>query len=81
MDASGSLFTCISCAVAFSEPALQRAHFASDWHRYNMKVGVVSMAIPLVARTDSHWLPFFPPAAPSGDPPARLGDRVQPKSY
>ncbi|KAJ9116378.1 hypothetical protein QFC22_004819 [Naganishia vaughanmartiniae] len=31
------VFTCISCAVAFNDPALQRQHFASDWHRYNMK--------------------------------------------
>lgn len=36
-DAS-HVFTCISCAVAFNDPALQRQHFASDWHRYNMKV-------------------------------------------
>ena len=32
------MFTCISCAVAFNDPAMQRSHFASDWHRYNMKV-------------------------------------------
>ena len=35
---SSHVFTCISCAVAFNDPALQRQHFASDWHRYNMKV-------------------------------------------
>lgn len=41
---SSHVFTCISCAVAFNDPALQRQHFASDWHRYNMKV---SSGVPL----------------------------------
>ncbi|GHJ90438.1 hypothetical protein NliqN6_6840 [Naganishia liquefaciens] len=40
---SSHVFTCISCAVAFNDPALQRQHFASDWHRYNMKRRVASL--------------------------------------
>ncbi len=30
-------FTCISCHVAFREAAVQREHYKSDWHRYNLK--------------------------------------------
>ncbi|KAJ9106985.1 hypothetical protein QFC20_003885 [Naganishia adeliensis] len=48
-DAS-HVFTCISCAVAFNDPALQRQHFASDWHRYNMKRRVASL--PPVSATN-----------------------------
>ena len=33
-----SVFTCLSCAVAFLSPDEQREHMKSDWHRYNMKV-------------------------------------------
>ncbi|CAH1962398.1 unnamed protein product [Acanthoscelides obtectus] len=30
-------FTCVSCRVAFEDSNLQRAHYKSDWHRYNLK--------------------------------------------
>lgn len=30
-------YTCISCRVLFQTPELQREHFKSDWHRYNLK--------------------------------------------
>lgn len=36
-------FTCITCRVAFPEPDLQRAHYKTDWHRYNLKRKVVEM--------------------------------------
>ncbi|XP_065207901.1 cytoplasmic 60S subunit biogenesis factor ZNF622 [Planococcus citri] len=32
-----SPFTCINCQVAFREAALQRDHYKTDWHRYNLK--------------------------------------------
>jgi len=30
-------YTCINCAVAFKDADLQRDHYKSDWHRYNLK--------------------------------------------
>lgn len=30
-------FTCISCHVAFNDFEIQRQHYKSDWHRYNLK--------------------------------------------
>ncbi|GAB6022356.1 hypothetical protein CHUAL_006476 [Chamberlinius hualienensis] len=32
-----SSFTCISCRVAFQNGEIQRAHYKTDWHRYNLK--------------------------------------------
>ncbi|KAK8846717.1 hypothetical protein IAR55_005804 [Kwoniella newhampshirensis] len=37
------MFTCISCRVAFETAAEQRAHFSTDWHRYNMKRRVANL--------------------------------------
>ncbi|GFZ49114.1 hypothetical protein JCM24511_06864 [Saitozyma sp. JCM 24511] len=37
------MFTCISCRVAFEAAAEQRQHFATDWHRYNMKRRVADL--------------------------------------
>lgn len=37
---SDQLFTCLNCGVAFHSPDEQREHMTSDWHRYNMKVGL-----------------------------------------
>lgn len=37
------MFTCISCRVAFETAAEQRNHFATDWHRYNMKRRVANL--------------------------------------
>jgi pre-60S factor REI1 len=36
-------FTCISCRVAFADGDVQRAHYKSDWHRYNLKRKVAEM--------------------------------------
>lgn len=36
-------FTCITCHVAFSDADIQRAHYKSDWHRYNLKRKVVEL--------------------------------------
>ncbi|XP_037132822.1 zinc finger protein 622 [Syngnathus acus] len=38
-----SSYTCISCRVAFSDGEMQRAHYKSDWHRYNLKRKVADM--------------------------------------
>jgi pre-60S factor REI1 len=43
------MFTCISCRVAFEDASEQRAHFSTDWHRYNMKRRVANL--PPVAAT------------------------------
>ncbi|XP_014401821.1 PREDICTED: zinc finger protein 622 isoform X2 [Myotis brandtii] len=37
-------YTCITCRVAFGDPELQRAHYKTDWHRYNLKRKVADMA-------------------------------------
>ncbi|XP_072298066.1 cytoplasmic 60S subunit biogenesis factor ZNF622 [Eucyclogobius newberryi] len=36
-------YTCISCRVAFGDGDVQRAHYKSDWHRYNLKRKVAEM--------------------------------------
>ena len=36
-------YTCISCRVAFADGEVQRAHYKSDWHRYNLKRKVAEM--------------------------------------
>ncbi|KAF7721269.1 hypothetical protein EC973_004996 [Apophysomyces ossiformis] len=40
--ASG-LYTCISCQVAFDSAEIQRIHYRSDWHRYNLKRKVADL--------------------------------------
>ncbi|KAJ1982560.1 pre-60S factor rei1 [Dimargaris verticillata] len=34
---SANLYTCLACQVAFHSAELQRTHYRSDWHRYNLK--------------------------------------------
>ena len=36
-------FTCITCHVAFHNAQLQREHYKTDWHRYNLKRKVVAL--------------------------------------
>lgn len=36
-------YTCISCRVAFADGEVQRAHYKTDWHRYNLKRKVADM--------------------------------------
>jgi len=36
-------FTCNSCSVAFASADLQRDHYRSDWHRYNLKRKVAQL--------------------------------------
>lgn len=38
-----SSFTCITCHVAFHDADLQRNHYKTDWHRYNLKRKVADM--------------------------------------
>ncbi|KAM6222572.1 cytoplasmic 60S subunit biogenesis factor ZNF622 [Rhynchocyon petersi] len=37
-------YTCISCRVAFRDAEMQRAHYKTDWHRYNLRRKVADMA-------------------------------------
>lgn len=30
-------FTCITCRVSFADSEIQRKHYKTDWHRYNLK--------------------------------------------
>ncbi|XP_068605143.1 cytoplasmic 60S subunit biogenesis factor ZNF622 isoform X2 [Brachionichthys hirsutus] len=36
-------YTCISCRVAFAGGEVQRSHYKTDWHRYNLKRKVADM--------------------------------------
>ncbi|KAF7389905.1 hypothetical protein HZH68_011762 [Vespula germanica] len=38
-----SPFTCITCRVAFKDLEIQRQHYKSDWHRYNLKRKVADL--------------------------------------
>ncbi|XP_012278745.1 zinc finger protein 622 [Orussus abietinus] len=38
-----SPFTCITCQVAFRDLEVQRQHYKSDWHRYNLKRKVAEL--------------------------------------
>lgn len=38
-----STFTCITCRVAFHDAELQRSHYKTDWHRYNLKRKVADL--------------------------------------
>lgn len=50
MSGLHSLYTCITCQVAFEGPELQRSHYKTDWHRYNLKRKVVDLP-PVTAET------------------------------
>ncbi|CAF0924408.1 unnamed protein product [Rotaria sordida] len=45
---SSSPYTCITCHVAFMNGELQRAHYKTDWHRYNLKRKVADLG-PITA--------------------------------
>lgn len=36
-------YTCISCRVAFTDAEIQRNHYKTDWHRYNLKRKVANL--------------------------------------
>ncbi|XP_048413651.1 cytoplasmic 60S subunit biogenesis factor ZNF622 isoform X2 [Stegostoma tigrinum] len=36
-------YTCITCRVAFGDAEIQRSHYKTDWHRYNLKRKVADM--------------------------------------
>ncbi|XP_048467006.1 zinc finger protein 622-like [Rhincodon typus] len=38
-----SSYTCITCRVAFGDAEIQRSHYKTDWHRYNLKRKVADM--------------------------------------
>lgn len=38
-----SPFTCITCQLAFKDLEIQRQHYKSDWHRYNLKRKVAEL--------------------------------------
>lgn len=38
-----SVFTCITCRVAFNDAEGQRTHYKTDWHRYNLKRKVADL--------------------------------------
>ncbi|XP_037385892.1 cytoplasmic 60S subunit biogenesis factor ZNF622 [Talpa occidentalis] len=37
-------YTCITCGLAFGDAESQRAHYKTDWHRYNLRRKVAAMA-------------------------------------
>lgn len=42
-NASDYSHTCITCRVAFVRAEMQRDHYKSDWHRYNLKRKVAEL--------------------------------------
>lgn len=44
MATATATYTCITCRVAFDDAEMQRAHYKTDWHRYNLKRKVADMA-------------------------------------
>ncbi|XP_069674094.1 cytoplasmic 60S subunit biogenesis factor ZNF622-like [Periplaneta americana] len=38
-----STYTCITCRVAFKDAEIQRQHYKTDWHRYNLKRKVAEL--------------------------------------
>lgn len=48
-------FTCISCHVVFKEANIQREHYRTDWHRYNLKRKVVDLP-PVTAEGINQFL-------------------------
>ncbi|XP_074659191.1 cytoplasmic 60S subunit biogenesis factor ZNF622-like isoform X2 [Tubulanus polymorphus] len=38
-----AMFTCITCRVAFLDSDVQREHYKTDWHRYNLKRKVADL--------------------------------------
>lgn len=38
-----SVYTCIACRVVFADGGTQRAHYKTDWHRYNLKRKVAEL--------------------------------------
>lgn len=40
---SDKKYTCISCRVAFTDAEIQRDHYKTDWHRYNLKRKVADL--------------------------------------
>ncbi|CAH1401117.1 unnamed protein product [Nezara viridula] len=46
-------YTCISCRVAFMDADIQRQHYKTDWHRYNLKRKVINLP-PVTAEDFQH---------------------------
>ena len=42
MDGS-NVYSCMTCRLLVTKQELQRVHYQSDWHRYNLKRKVVSL--------------------------------------
>lgn len=36
-------FTCVNCRLVFADADLQREHYRSEWHRYNVKRQVAEL--------------------------------------
>ncbi|KAK3108681.1 hypothetical protein FSP39_013226 [Pinctada imbricata] len=47
---SSGTYTCITCRVGFLDGDLQRGHYKTDWHRYNLKRKVADLP-PVTADT------------------------------
>jgi len=65
-------YTCINCAVAFKDPDLQRDHYKTDWHRYNLKRKVAELA-PVTCAQFNARLEKQKQAVQAGGDAARTG--------
>nr|CAD2209320.1 unnamed protein product [Meloidogyne enterolobii] len=41
---SGTGLTCLACRLVFADAIIQKQHYTSDWHRYNLKRHVANLA-------------------------------------
>ncbi|KAI7865148.1 C2H2 type zinc-finger-domain-containing protein [Spinellus fusiger] len=48
-----TVFTCLACQVAFPTGDRQRAHYRTDWHKYNLKRKIAELA-PIDAEQFAH---------------------------
>ncbi|GMR41956.1 hypothetical protein PMAYCL1PPCAC_12151, partial [Pristionchus mayeri] len=58
-------FTCIACRMIFTSNEMQKSHYQTDWHRYNLKRHTVGMAPISLEEYDSK-VAVFKPSAESG---------------
>ncbi|GMT18682.1 hypothetical protein PFISCL1PPCAC_9979, partial [Pristionchus fissidentatus] len=56
-------FTCIACRMAFTSNEMQKAHYQTDWHRYNIKRQTVEMAPISLEEYESKVAVFKPEAS------------------
>ena len=50
-------YTCLACRVIFDDADIQRAHYKTDWHRYNLKRKIAELP-PITQEEFQHKVEF-----------------------